>query len=493
MRSKTPLAALILALGLGAGTADAQTSTIHSSVVSLDVVSDAPDLGAPWQTHGVDFFGGSGVIIEGQRIVTNAHVVESAVSIEVRRAGRSERFPARVLFTSHDADLALVEVADERFFEGAKPVPLGPMPKLQQEVIVYGFPIGGTTLSITSGIVSRVEVETYLQSGRSLLAVQIDAAINSGNSGGPVVTRGEIVGIAMQGRDDAENVGYMIPSPIIAHFLHDVEDGRYDGFPQLGIEIQEMESEAMRRSARMRSGQTGGLVVRVDHGAPAYGVLKPRDVLLAIDDHRIANDLSVLWEGVGRVDHSMAYQSKQVGDTVAVTILRNGSQLRKRIKLTPHARLVPGRRTTEWPRYYCIGGLVFQPLSEEMLDDPDFVYADSLSYAEVDNRVTKARREIILLGQVLPHPINRGYQLWGGETVRLVNGVVPRDLKHLVSIIDAAKGPWLRIVTGDGYLITLDLKAARQANQDILFDYGIRSDRYLGDEPSKPRGRRGSR
>jgi S1-C subfamily serine protease len=492
-----PLRAVVAALaiaGLGGwpGASVAQEASISSSVVSLDVVSDVPDLTAPWQTEGIDYFGGSGVIIEGRRILTNAHVVEGAVSIEVKRADGSERFPARVTFISHDADLALVEVEDPRFFEDAPAVPIGDMPKLQQQVVVYGFPIGGLTLSITSGIVSRIEVDTYTQSNRSLLSVQIDAAINEGNSGGPVVTDGAVVGIAMQGIEGADNVGYMIPSPVIRHFLVDVADGKYDGFPHLGIDLQDMESEAQRRAARMGASQSGALVTRVDFGGPSYGVLRPRDVLLGIDGRAIANDLTVFWPGVGRVDYELAYQTKQIGDTIAVTILRDGKKLKKTIKLTPHRQLVPGRRTTEWPRYYQFGGLVFQPLSAEALRDPDAFYTDSLSYAEVNNVVTKARREIILLGQVLPHAVNRGYQDWGGETIRLVNGVVPRDLKHLASVIDSARGKWLRVVTGDGWLLTLDLEAARQANKQILEAYGIAEDRYIGPE-NRPSGRRGRR
>ncbi len=459
----------------------ADGASITPSVVSLDVVIDEPDLTSPWQTKGIEYAGGSGVIIEGRRILTNAHVVESAVSIEVKRADGSERFPGTVEFISHDADLALVRVDDARFFEGARPIPLGEMPKLQQEVVVYGFPIGGTTLSITSGIVSRVEVDTYLQSNRNLLAVQIDAAINEGNSGGPVVSEGAIVGIAMQGMEHADNVGYMIPTPVIRHFVDDVADGRYDGFPRMGIHVQDMEAADQRRAARMGPSQTGALVTRVDYGSPAYGVIRPRDVLLAVGGRAIASDLTISWPGIGRVDYSLAIQSKQIGETIDVTLQRAGKKLEKKITLSPHTPLVPGRRTTEWPRYYHFGGIVFQPLSEELIDDPDAVYADSVYFALIQNLVTKDRREIILLGQILPHPVNRGYQDWGGETVRLINGVVPRDLRHVAALIDDAKGKWLRVVTGDGWVLTLDREAARRANAEILRFYGIPEDRYLGE------------
>lgn len=479
---------VLVACAVWATPASAQPRPVTSSVVKLDVVSDPPDLLTPWQTEGVELSGGSGVIIGGRRILTNAHVVESAVSIEAKRAGGNARFPAKVLFISHDADLALLGVEDPRFFEGARPIPIGKMPQLQQSVVVYGFPVGGNTLSITSGIVSRVEVDTYTHSYRDLLSVQIDAAINPGNSGGPVVTGGAVVGIAMQGIEDADNVGYMIPSPVIAHFLKDVSDGRYEGFPHLGVALQDMESEAQRRGARMKEGQTGALVLRVDYGGPSHGVLRPRDVILAIDGRAVANDLTVAWEGVGRVDLAAAYQSKQIGDTVELSILRNGQRMKKRIELTPHTPLVPGRRRTEWPRYIQFGGLLFQPLSEQLIDDAEAGYSDAVSFAEVNNLVTEARREIILLGQVLPHPVNRGYQEWGGEVIRLVNGVVPRDLNHLAAILDGAKGPWLRFVTGDGYVITMDLRAAQRANPEIRLHYGIPGDRYLG--PSGSSGRR---
>ncbi len=469
----------------------AAEGSIVSSVVSLTVLADPPDPLMPWQTEGIDAAGGSGAIIEGNRILTNAHVVADAVSIEVKRADGSERFPARATFISHDADLGLVEVDDPRFFEGTKPIPIGRMPTLLQEVIAYGFPIGGDTLSITSGIVSRVELSPYRQSNRTLLAVQIDAAINPGNSGGPVISDGAIVGVAMQGIDDADNVGYMIPAPVIHHFLEDVADGRYDGFPMLGAELQEMESQAQRRAASMKPAQTGGLVTRVDYGGPAYRALKPRDVVLSIDQHPVANDLTVFWEGIGRVGYELTFQTKQVGDSVAVTVLRQGKKLEKTIELKPHTLLVPGRRTTERPRYLIFGGLVMQPLSEDLIEDSDVVFPDSVVFALLQNVVTKERREVILLQQVLPHPVNRGYQDWGGETIRLVNGVVPRDLDHLAEIIDRTQGRWLRIVTGDGFLLTLDTRAARAASEEILDAYGIPAERYLGPATSsEPRRRR---
>jgi len=470
----------------------AEEASIASSVVQFFVYSDPPDLSMPWQTEGASLYGGSGVIIEGNRILTNAHVVEHAVEIQVKRADASEQFSAKVTFISHDADLALVEVRNERFFKGARSIPIGVTPVLRQEVQVWGFPEGGKTLSITSGIVSRIEVDTYAQSGRQLLSTQIDAAINAGNSGGPVISNDSILGIAMQTLEEAENVGYMIPAPVIEHFLQDVKDGRYDGFPQIGIRVQNMESETQRLAAGMGPKQTGALVMRVDYGGPAYTVLKPHDVLMAIDGHSIANDLTVAWPSIGRVHFSMVYQNRQIGERVSISLLRHGKPITGTIELKPHTPLVPGRRRTELPRYLVFAGLVFQPLSGDYLDyfqDPP----PNLLSAAWNHGVTKERREVILMQRVLPDPVNRGYQGWDDEVVRLVNGVAPRDMTHLAEILDRAQGRWVRVLMEDGHLITIDREAARAARERILEAYGIAEDRYLGLDPSPrsaPRKRR---
>ena len=101
---------------------------------------------------------------------------------------------------AHDCDLALLKVDDPAFFKDTKPLPLGEIPELESSVTVIGYPIGGERISVTQGVVSRVDFRTYTHSVvDSHLTVQIDAAINPGNSGGPVVQAGKVVGIAFQG------------------------------------------------------------------------------------------------------------------------------------------------------------------------------------------------------------------------------------------------------------------------------------------------------
>ena len=141
---------------------------------------------------------GSGCFISGNRILTNAHVVSNSTFIQVRKYGQSKKVKARVLSISHESDLALLTVDDEDFFNDVKPLSLGNLPSVREKVTVYGFPLGGDTLSVTEGIVSRIEHRNYAHSSSYLLAGQIDAAINPGNSGGPVMVGSNIVGVVMQ-------------------------------------------------------------------------------------------------------------------------------------------------------------------------------------------------------------------------------------------------------------------------------------------------------
>eukprot|EP00798_Chlamydomonas_sp_ICE-L_P005850 gene5850-6136_t len=166
------------------------------------------------------------VVSEGGKmyLLTNAHSVEYFTQVKVKRRGDDRKFLAQVKSIGVDCDVALLDVESEEFWEGVEPLQFGPLPRLQDAVAVVGYPIGGDTQSVTAGVVSRIEVTDYSHGSTDLLAIQIDAAINGGNSGGPA-----LVG------EDVENVGYVIPALVVNHFLTDYErTGSFSGFPSIG-------------------------------------------------------------------------------------------------------------------------------------------------------------------------------------------------------------------------------------------------------------------
>lgn len=221
---------------------------LKKAMVKIYTVVKESDFDTPWNMKGIESITGSGCVIEGNRIITNAHVVSNHTFIQVRLYGHPDKHAARVVAVAHEVDLALLTVDSPGFFDNIPFVPLADLPKIQQEVVVMGFPLGGDTLSMTSGIVSRIEHRRYAHSGMEFLAIQLDAAINSGNSGGPALTQHGLVGVVMQTLKDSQNIGYVVPVPLVRHFLEDLQDGRYDGFPDDGTMSLRMENPGMKKN-----------------------------------------------------------------------------------------------------------------------------------------------------------------------------------------------------------------------------------------------------
>jgi S1-C subfamily serine protease len=468
------LALTCVALAFFASPRAARKSNAKHAVVHIVTHASPPDYLEPWQRSQVVEYSGSGVIISDGRILTNAHLVADPIMIEVRKERMARRVAARVEHVCHPCDLAVLTVDEPDFFDGVRPLALGPLPGLQEKVEVYGFPIGGESISVTSGVVSRIEMATYAHSLESLLLVQIDAAVNEGNSGGPAIADGKIVGIAAQSLDNAENIGFIIPTPIIRHFLKDVEDGRFDGFPRLGVDGQAVQNQALRRFLGLPDDVYGGLVRRVDFGSPAWEVLQVGDVILGVNGQHLTEDLTVPLENGDRVYFQHEIRSRQVGETLSLEVLRDGERLKRKVTLNDWTLLVPGLRYDRAPSYYVFAGLVVQPLTLEYL----LVFQDSppphlFRYFYADNLVTPQRQQVLVISQILTHPINKGYALAEDQIVATVNGESPRDLKEFASMVEKAKGPWLEIVTEDNTRIVLDLLQARAAAAEILSMYGL--------------------
>ncbi|PPR86116.1 hypothetical protein GOBAR_AA34573 [Gossypium barbadense] len=163
----------------------------------------------------------------------DANFLNAVVKVKVKRRGDDTKYVAKVLARGVDCDIALLSVESEEFWKGAKPLHLGHLPRLQDAVTVVGYPLGGDTISVTKGVVSRIEVTSYAHGSSDLLGIQIDAAINPGNSGGPAFNeQGECIGVAFQvyRSEEAENIGYVIPTTVVSHFLNDYErNGKYTG------------------------------------------------------------------------------------------------------------------------------------------------------------------------------------------------------------------------------------------------------------------------
>jgi len=459
---------------------------IRHSVIKIITQSDAPDYDQPWQTEGVVSSVGSGLIVStrrGLRVLTNAHVVENQVFVEIRRYGQTTKYVAEVEGVGHECDLALLTVVDESFFHKAVPIEVGDLPTLGDQVSVLGYPIGGDRLSVTRGIVSRIEMTSYVHSQRRLLSVQIDAAINAGNSGGPVVGEdGKLVGVAFQAVDDADNIGYMIGAPVVRHFLKDIEDGDFDGFPELGVLTQNLTSTSHRSWLGLPAKQQAGVLITnvVYHGS-AWGSLERGDVLLKLASARIASDCSVKFRGGGRIHLSYLVAQRHVGDMLRATFWRDGKTHTCDMCLLPPRYLVAEDRYDVKPTYSVYGGLLFVSLSRNYLktwgEDWWSVAPPRLIAIYEGDVCTSSRQEVVILQSVMADRVNQGYHGLSSEVVTRVQGKKIRHLRHLVRILDEIREDYVRFELDDGRSIVLDRAAVEKRHAAILNSFGIPHDR----------------
>uniref|UniRef100_A0A5B7A3J7 Putative DEGP protease 2 isoform 1 n=1 Tax=Davidia involucrata TaxID=16924 RepID=A0A5B7A3J7_DAVIN len=462
-------------------TSNLQDATFLNAVVKVYCTHTAPDYSLPWQKQRQFTSTGSAFMIGDGKLLTNAHCVEHYTQVKVKRRGDDTKYVAKVLARGVECDIALLSVESKEFWKGAEPLHFGHLPRLQDAVTVVGYPLGGDTISVTKGVVSRIEVTSYAHGSSELLGIQIDAAINPGNSGGPAFNdQGECIGVAFQvyRSEEAENIGYVIPTTVVSHFLNDYErNGKYTGFPCLGVLLQKLENPALRTCLKVPSNE-GVLVRRVEPTSDASNVLKEGDVIVSFDGVHVGCEGTVPFRSTERIAFRYLISQKFAGDTAELGIIRAGAFMKVQAVLNPRVHLVPYHIEGGQPSYLIVAGLVFTPLSEPLIDEEceDSIGLKLLAKA----RYSLARFEgeqIVILSQVLANEVNIGYEDMGNQQVLKFNGTRIKNINHLAHLVDSCKDKYLVFEFEDNYLAVLVREAATAASSCILKDYGIPSER----------------
>ncbi len=464
--------------------AAAQSASLEKSVVKVFSTLRGPDPFKPWGKASPQDVTGSGVVIEGRRILTNAHVVEYASQVQIQTGQDGDKLAATVVAISRGMDLAILKLDDESFFESHPAVArVNKLPEVTDAVFAYGYPTGGSSLSITKGIVSRIEFVDY-DGNVGGLRIQIDAAINPGNSGGPVIAGDKMVGLAFSGLMHAQNIGYIIPNEEVELFLKDVADGKYDGKPILLDVTQTMENPAVREYLKLDKSTEGCIIHRPYEGAKDG--LKEWDVITHIGDTPIDNQCMVKLKPNLRVMFKYKVQQLVANGKLPLTIMRAGQRMKLDAPVFRGRPHIISDLAGGYPSYFIWGPIVFSRASLEYMSFISnnapalngYAYNASPLITLRGAQPSKEREELVVVASpFFPHKLVTGYSNRFGAVIEAINGVPVRSLKHLVSMLRDMQDELVVIHYDQRYGETMVLprKAMLESTEAVLSDNGIRS------------------
>lgn len=459
---------------------------IRDLVVKIHAIHHTPDLLRPWTRNSPQQVKGSGVVIDGNRILTNAHVVRYASQIYVQPNQSASHLPARVEAVAPSMDLAILKLDDESFFVKRGALPFADeLPRVKDSVNVYGYPTGGTELSVTQGIVSRIEYTDYYYQTTGL-RIQVDAALNFGNSGGPAVSDGKLVGLVFSLIQNAQNIGYLIPVEEIQLFLADIKDGVYDGKPQSFDLIQTVENDALRRRLGLPKGTDGVMVAQPYRDDPSYP-LQEWDVITRIGDTPIDSDGKVAIRYDLRLSASYLVQKHAKNGLLPLTVYRDGKFVNIQLPVRAKKELVIPYLMNAQPRFFIFGPFVFSQTTQDYLErlgsqrnSSSFGRRPSQLYVRRYDKPAFEDEELVVVASPLfPHRITRGYDDPNRAVLSEVNGVLVRNLRHLVEILRDSRDEQLAFKFAGAGVLTHETMVFNRADLNsatgiILEENGIR-------------------
>ncbi len=458
---------------------------VENAVVQVFATRSEPDPFKPWTKQAPREVSGTGVVIGGKRILTNAHVVLYASQIQIQGNHGGDRISAVVQAIAPGIDLAVLSLEDPTFFD--KHLPLAranTLPSVKDAVLAYGFPTGGTSLSITKGIVSRIDFTTYNFPVFGL-RVQVDAPVNPGNSGGPAVIGDRMIGLVFSILQGAQNISYIIPCEEIDLFLADIADGKYDGKPALFDDFQTLQNDALRAFLKLDR-SVEGIVVHRPEGVDGNHPLKEWDVITRIGDAKI-DDEGMVRVGDLRVRFPYLVQKLARGGKVPLTLVRGGKELTVTVPVSATRPMVVPDLMGAYPPYFVFGPIVFSTASAHFVNAlmssknsplPFLVFAGNPLVTRRGERASVPGEELVVVSSPLfPHKLGKGYSNPVARVISTVNGTRIRNLHHLVQILRDARDEFVTFEFAGrfGEDLVLPRKEAIAATEEILNDNGIRS------------------
>lgn len=473
------------------GGSSAPSTTAATSVVRVHATNQGYNFVRPWEKLEASRRSGLGPLLEGGRVLVTAELVVDNTYIELELPDTGEKTPARIVGVDYEANLALLEPIDEakkaEFFARMKPLALDLDVVPGDRLEVWQLEDNGMPAS-TDGNVIQVGVGRYFVDGSFFLTYVLRGSLQYRTSSFtlPVIKGGKLAGLLLS-YDSKEQTSDVLPGPIIDHFLKDLADGDYAGFPNLGLSYGPTLDEQLRKYAHLEGHQGGIYVRRVSRDGPAkLAGIQADDVILEIDGYPIDSRGNYEHPRYGKLNFShLVRGAAQAGQKVPVKIHRKDQELTLELVLTrkpPTAYKIDPYMFDRGPRFKIHGGLIFQELTlpylkawgEQWVNRAPF----KLVHAHANQELFEEEEggKLVILSAVILTPVTVGYEQVGNIEVTKVNDQPIRSIKDLNAALAKPINGIHKIEFDDfPKVIYLDAKGAEEINAQFGPRLGITS------------------
>ena len=471
----TAIVALICVTGPAA--VSPANRTLERSIVTLDVTRKQHDFFLPWSKQAKTIVK-SGIVVGPQEILTTADGLENRTLIRLQKGGRGSWWNAEIAWIDYPANLAIVTVADGKFWSGLQPVKLADSMNLSGDLQIYRWRSGN--LEARKAEFNRFTVGSGEKSDAARVQLELGAEIDQVGFSEPVLMGGKVIGFIYS---RTEKVCQALPSPFIRSILDARRRGTYQGLGYFDFTWQPAENPDTLAFLKLPGDPRGVVVIDVPTQSGAQSGLKVRDIILQIDGFNIDIQGDYMDPQYGHlILENLSTRNKWAGDIVRLKISREGREQEisyQMPKAEDAAKFVPEAEFDGEPEYLIVGGLVFQPLSKNYLrrwgQDWKRVAPFRLAYFQYENP-TDEHPAVVIMSQVLPDVYNVGYQDARTLVLERVNG---QPVSHLEDLAKALKNSTddfhvFDFQNGDTLQrVVLDAKELEAANSRILQRYGI--------------------
>jgi len=457
------------------------------ALVRVNVTGQSYDYFRPWQKKAPFSKRALGAVLSKGRVLVTADLVANQNFVELERAESGEKTAANVQVIDYEANLALLEPVEKTFLDGITPLEITPDTVVGDRLAAWQLEPTGALLA-TEGLVTTVQMMPYpIDVGQFLTyRISIPMQYRENSYTVPLVKKNKLAGLLLR-YDSRSQLVDAIPAPIITHFLKEAESQNYRGFPSAGFSFFPMRDPQLREFAGEKGKGSGVYVTNVEPGTPAMKAgLQVGDIVTGIGNNEIDQNGNYVDRLYGKIEFTnLLTAHAYAGDVVPFRIERNGKPMQLNVTLEHRDAkdyVSAPYNLDQPPRYFVLGGLIFQELSRQYLKEwgPNWqreapqrlVYFDHFQ----SELFAQRNRRIVILSQVLPANSTIGYDDLAYLTVKKVNG---KEIKSLDELAEAAKQPingFIKIETEeDPKQIELDASQVAAEAQELQENYGISS------------------